>query len=78
MSKIHRQKRREYFRMQKLIGLAMVLFALCATWLGVAIGVSECGAILLVIPWGLYLILTKEMVLDFGYKLELERKQRAH
>ncbi len=79
MSKIHRQKRREYFRMQKLIGVASILFAVLTLWLGIAIEATECGMIIFAIPAGLYLIFTRDMVLDFGYKLELEaEKQKAH
>lgn len=75
--KTHRQKRREYFRLQKLVGLAVIIFALIVTWLGVVIDATECGAILLAIPAGLWMIFTKDMVLDLGYKVEVEKKQRA-
>ena len=77
MSKIHRQKRREYFRLQRLVGLALIIFAILTLWLGIAIKATECGMIIFAIPAGLYLMFTKEMILDFGYKLELERKQGA-
>ena len=77
MSKIDRLKRRDYFRKQKLFGLAMIIFGIVFPLLGVAVEATECGALLLAIPAGLYLIFTKDMVLDFSYKLELEQQQKA-
>lgn len=75
--KTDRQKRRGYFRTQKLVGLALIIFAIITAIVGIAIGAGECGMILLAIPLGLWLIFTKDMVLDIGYKLEVEAKQRA-
>jgi hypothetical protein len=71
-----RQKRRRYFRIQKLVGVAVILFAVLTLWLGIAIEATECGMIFLAIPAGLWLIFTKDMILDFGYKLEVDNKNK--
>ena len=75
-----RKKRRDYFRKQKLIGLGVIVFSIMAMWLGVAIKANDCGILILAIPAGLYLIFTKDMIMDFGYKLEVDKrnKQTAH
>lgn len=78
--KTDRQKRREYFRMQKLFGLALtVLTILFMTFMVLVLNEKEVGMMLLIIPLGLYLVFTKDMVLDIGYKIEVDKrkKQRA-
>ena len=77
--KSDRQKRREYFRKQKLFGLLVMTVAILSLCTLTALGERDCGMLLLGIPAGLYLIFTKEMVMDFSYKLELDKgnKQKA-
>jgi hypothetical protein len=73
-----RHKRRKYFRTQKLIGLGLIILSMGAMAIGVlALNESEVGMLFLGVIGGLYLIFTKDMVLDLGYKLELDAKQKA-
>lgn len=65
-------RRKKYFRRQKLMGLGLI--ALCVL---IILFSKDATFAVIGIPLGIYLIFTKEMVLDDDYKFEMEKKQKA-
>ena len=68
-------RRKRYFRRQKLMGLGMVVLSIVFMMALLAIGETDGTILLFGVPMGLYLIFTKKMVLDDNYKLEMEEKE---
>lgn len=65
-SKARNQRRRNAFLKQKLMGIAMLLISAGVIWLastGVTVEERDCTAVLLTIPAGFYLLLTRHIVI---------------
>lgn len=65
-SKARNQRRRNAFLKQKLMGIAILLISAGVIWLastGVTVEERDCTAVLLTIPAGFYLLLTRHIVI---------------
>lgn len=69
------RRKREYFRIQKLFGLGILVLSAVFMSVLLALGESDGTLLIFAIPLGLWLIFTKQMVLDIGYKLEIEEER---
>lgn len=64
-------KRKRYFRKQKLFGLFVTLFGIATIF----ILEGDATAALMIVPMGLYAIFTKKMVIYDEYFWEVERRK---
>ena len=71
------RRKREYFRIQKLIGVGLLVLSAVFMSVLLTLGESDGTFLLITVPLGLWLIFTKNIVLDFGCKLEIEEGRRG-
>ncbi len=66
-----RQQRRQYFLKQRLTGIFLLLF----TILAVMLTGGDATIAIITVPLGLYLVFTKEMVIESGFHRETKERE---